>query len=778
MSQVIENIFPTNMSDEVEQSFLDYAVSVITDRALPDVRDGLKPVHRRIIYAAYDQGLLSNKKYTKSAGIVGEVLKKYHPHGDTSVYDSLVRLAQDFSMRYCLIDGHGNFGSIDGDPPAHYRYTEAKMTKFAEEMVRDIKKNTVDFVPNFSEEYTEPEVLPARVPNLLLNGTTGIAVGMACSFAPHNLTDVEKAIEAYVANPDITNEELVEIIKGPDFPTGGIVINKDELVEGYKTGRGRIRIRGRYEIQTRKKRNLIVFTEIPYMTKKEKILEDIVKLCENKEIEGIADARDESDHRNALVIEVANGYDPEDIVRVLFAKTQLENTYSLNHTCLVNGSPKVLSLKDLIKYYVNFQYEVITRRTEFDLAKILSRLNVITGYIIALANIDNVIKVIKESNTKEEAKTSLMTGFELNEEQATAVLKMELYRLTKLQIDELKEEEAELTKKRNELERILNNSEELNKVFISELAEESRKFASPRRTDITQVNVVKDKKTKVEFIPKPITIGIDEDYTIKIIENVKSFKTKKNKENYQYILSTTTADSLTIFANDGKVYRIPLCDIKNDTNIISALDLQDVKIVDILTNTTKHFVLFLTKNGFIKKSNLKEYKNIKRNGTIGIKLREGDEVQKICFVDNEPVIIINNRGLTIKITTQDIAPTGRNTMGVAGMKLKENDYAVSMTPICGDKKYILTITKNGFAKKTEEKEYNFQGRNGVGAIGCKIADNDTALSILSVNENDTIIIYSQNNLIKIPCSDVPTVNKIAQGNHVAKYGNVNNINII
>ena len=454
MNRIEETIFPVNINDEVSQSFLDYSLSVITDRALPDVRDGLKPVHRRIIWTMFENGLFNSKMYKKSADTVGSVLGRYHCHGDLSVYDAMVRLAQDFSLRYPLVDGHGAFGDIDGNPAAHMRYTEARLAKIAEEMTRDIKKDTVDWKPNFSEDREEPVVLPSRFPNLIVNGATGIAVGMACSFAPHNLDSAINAVVAYINNNKISHEELFNIIEGPDFPTGGIIINKDELLDGYKTGRGRVRIRAKYKIETRAKKTLLVFTEIPYMTKMTKIIEDIVTLCEGKEIEGISDVRDESDQNISLVIEISKGYDAENIANVLFAKTQLENTYSINNTCLVDDEPKVLSMKDMIRHYVEFQQDLLIRRTEFELNKILIRLNIVEGLIIALANIDEVIRIIRESDSTDSARSSLISAFVLNEEQAKAILDMRLAKLTKLQVNELKEEKIELTNSKIYLEKI------------------------------------------------------------------------------------------------------------------------------------------------------------------------------------------------------------------------------------------------------------------------------------------------------------------------------------
>ena len=776
MDKIEEMIFPTNILTEVPQAFLDYAMSVITDRALPDVRDGLKPVHRRIIWSMFEEGNIQEKAHRKSAKAVGAIMGNYHPHGDLSVYDAMVRLAQPFSLRYPLIDGHGNFGSADGDSAAAMRYTEARLSKIAEEMIRDIKKKTVNWKKNFSEDSYEPIVLPSRYPNLLVNGTIGIAVGMACSFVPHNLDSSINAVIAYLNNNNITIAELLDIIGGPDFPTGGIVINKDELLEGYSTGRGRVRIRAKYQVKTKGKKSLLVFSEMPYMVKKSKLISDIVKLCEDKDIEGITDVRDESAADIALVIEIANGYDPINIANVLFAKTQLENTYSINNTCLVDNEPKVLSLKELISNYAEFQQEVITRRTEFELEKLLSRLHIVLGLIISLANIDEVIKIIKQSESTENAKNTLMERFSLTEIQAKAVLDMKLSKLTKLEIDDLKNEEIELKLKIKNLEEVLSDKEKLNAILIKELKEISAKYKSPRKTEITQVTVVKDKKSKPEIVVKPITVAIDSDFNIKLIEN-KQFKNKKNPNDYIYIIETTTGESLSIFMNTGKIYKLPLSELKDNSNILSLLEIKDEKIIDILTDTSKKYIVFLTKNGMIKKSLLEEYKTIKRSGTIGINLKENDEVVGISFINEEPLIILTEKGLSIRFDSKEITSTGRNTMGVLGIKLK-NDNAISLSPLDDKKDFILTITENGFAKKTKKEEYTIQKRNGVGIIGCKVVENDTALAILNVNEKDTIIIYSANNLIKIPCSEVPTTGRTAQGNHIAKYGNVNNIHII
>ena len=608
--------------------------------------------------------------------------------------------------------------------------------------------------------------------------TTGIAVGMACSFVPHSLEGAINAVIAYIHNNDITTKELLEVIGGPDFPTGGIVINENELLEGYTKGRGRVRIRAKYHIETRAKKQLLVFTEIPYMTKKVKIIEDIVKLCEDKEIEGISDVRDESDEKIALVVEIAKGFDPENIANILFSKTQLENTYSINNTCLVDGSPQVLSLKQLISYYSNFQEEVIINRTKYDLKKVYDRLEIVEGLIIALADIENVIQIIKQSDSAASAQIKLIDKYKLSEVQAKAILDMKLARLTKLQVNELKEEKIELIKKSKYLESILNDKAILHDVLILELNVIKNQYKKPRKTSIQQIDVVKTKKSnKPEIIVKPVLVAIDNNYNITFIEDSK-FKNKKNSKDYIYTIKTTTKDQLTIFTNLGKVYRVNVHEIKNGDNLLKLLDIKSEKIINVVTDHDKQFIMFLTKNGMIKKSLLSEYQNIKRNGTIGINLKEGDEVVDICYLNNESVILGATNGLMIHIVTTDITAVGRAAMGVLGIKLKEGAFATAICPVSNVAPYILTISKNGFVKQTKKEEYTIQKRNGVGVQGIKLADNDVLFAILSISEKDDILIYSNNILVKTTGKEVPIVGRVSQGNHLAKYGNVNNIHII
>lgn len=605
-----------------------------------------------------------------------------------------------------------------------------------------------------------------------------IAVGMACSFAPHNLGTTVKAIEKYIENNDISHKELLEITGGPDFPTGGLVINQDELLEGYSSGRGRIRIRGKYKTETRGKKDLLIFYEIPYMTKKSKILEDIVKLAEDKTIEGISDVRDESAKEMALVIELAKGFSAEKVAEVLFAKTQLEDTFSLNNNCLVNGVPKVLSFKGLVSHYVEFQQEIITRRTQFDLNKILNRIEVIDGLIIALANIDKVISIIKESDSTERAKESLKESFILSEVQAKSVLAMRLSSLTKLEVQELKTEKAKLLIEKGELEEILSSDKRLNEVLVSELKVIAKNYIVPRRTEVTQITVEKAKREQAVKIIEKVNISVNSDSIVAFVTD-KHFKTKANKEDSVYRISTDTSQSLIIFMSSGTIFKISVEDINQGDSLKQLLNInpQD-KIINILTDDTKQFILFLTKQGMIKKSALSEYQNIKRTGVIGIKLREGDEVVSIDFVNDEPIIVLASNGYSIRFNTADITATSRNSMGVIAIKLPNGESAVDFATDSKDKLYFITVSRNGFVKKSDKKDYPTQGRNGKGVIGMKLADGDKAFAILEANESDSIILYGEGTLVKTMVVDISIFGRTSVGNGMVKEGKVNNVHKI
>ena len=663
----IENIFQMDIIEEMEQCFIDYSLSVITDRALPDVRDGLKPVHKRILYAMNDLGLTNNKPHKKSARVVGDVIGKYHPHGDSSVYDAMVRMAQDFSLRYPLVQGQGNFGTIDGDPAAAMRYTEARMSKIAAEMLRDIKKDTVDFRPNFSEDEEEPVVLPSRIPNLLLNGTTGIAVGMACSFPPHHLGSTIDMITSRIKGESTTVEDLVNVIKAPDFPTGGLIINQNELLEGYQTGRGRVRLRGKYTVEKNgKTRENLIFTEIPYAVNKEKLIEDIAKLCETKEIEGIADLRDESNREGIrIVIELKKDVNPDVMANILFSKTQLENTFSINFTCLVDGNPRVLNLMEITDEYIKHQKEVLTRRTQFDLNKVQARLHVLEGYLKALENIDNIIKIIKGSANSSVARKTLEETYGFSEIQSKAILEMKLSKLTGLEKIEIENEISELTSLEEKYLGILNDNSKLMELLLDELAEIKDNYNDERRTDFTQISTNKEEKD-IQFVqPEEMVVVMTRNGNIKKIpassfrvqrKNGKGIKSREDITSC--VLRTNTIDSLMIFSNKGVMYRLLVDNIPVGTNssqgqsirslVNMAPDENPETMYSIYRDTDAKYVLFTTKNGLVKKTALEEYINTKKKtGIVAISLREGDSLASVCLIKDEPLTLITNKGYSL-----------------------------------------------------------------------------------------------------------------------------------
>ena len=667
------NIISQDMIKEMEQSFLDYSTSVITGRALPDARDGLKPVHRRILYALAELNLVPTKPYKKSARIVGDVIGKYHPHGDSSVYEAMVRMAQDWSLRYTLVEGQGNFGSVDGDGAAAMRYTEARMSKITLEMLRDLKKDVVDFQPNFSEDLEEPMVLPSRIPNLLLNGTSGIAVGMACSFAPHNMNEVIDGIIATINNRDITVEELhKEYIKAPDFPTGGTIINQHELLNGYKTGKGRVRIRGKYNVEKIGRRECLVFYEIPYGVKKEKLIEDIAKLCEDKSIEGITDIRDTSNkHGMRIEIEVKKDINPDVIANHLFRLSALEDTYSLNHTAIVNKSPKVLNLKELIEVYIDHQVEVITRRTQFDLRKIDARLHIIEGLLKALEDIDNVIALIKASNNVQVAIEGLMKKYSLSEIQAKAIVEMKLRKLTGLEKVELEQENKELVEEANHLKSILGSTEVLNSVLIDELNEIKSNYGDARKTDVTNVIVKADEKDIQYVQPEEVVVVMTKAGNVKKIP-AKSFKVQnrngkgvKNQDDIILdVIRTNTIDTLMVFTALGKMYRLVVDQVPTGTNssrgvaIHTLVKMEEhdkaIAITSLKRKTDAEFVVSVSEQGMIKKTKLEEYMKAKKSGIAAVGLREGDSIANIVFIKDEQLILVSEKGMSIRFKTDNI----------------------------------------------------------------------------------------------------------------------------
>ena len=786
------NIISQDMIKEMEQSFLDYSTSVITGRALPDARDGLKPVHRRILYALAELNLVPTKPYKKSARIVGDVIGKYHPHGDSSVYEAMVRMAQDWSLRYPLVEGQGNFGSVDGDGAAAMRYTEARMSKITLEMLRDLKKDVVDFQPNFSEDLEEPMVLPSRIPNLLLNGTSGIAVGMACSFAPHNINEVIDGIIATINNRDITVEELhKEYIKAPDFPTGGTIINQHELLNGYKTGKGRVRIRGKYNVEKIGRRECLVFYEIPYGVKKEKLIEDIAKLCEDKSIEGITDIRDTSNkHGMRIEIEVKKDINPDVIANHLFRLSALEDTYSLNHTAIVNKSPKVLNLKELIEVYIDHQVEVITRRTQFDLRKIDARLHIIEGLLKALEDIDNVIALIKASNNVQTAIEGLMKKYSLSEIQAKAIVEMKLRKLTGLEKVELEQENKELVEEANHLKSILGSTEVLNSVLIDELNEIKSNYGDARKTDITNVIVKADEKDIQYVQPEEVVVVMTKAGNVKKIP-AKSFKVQnrngkgvKNQDDIILdVIRTNTIDTLMVFTALGKMYRLVVDQVPTGTNssrgvaIHTLVKMEEhdkaIAITSLKRKTDAEFVVSVSEQGMIKKTKLEEYMKAKKSGIAAVGLREGDSIANIVFIKDEQLILVSEKGMSIRFKTDNIGSVGRTAIGVRGMKIAEGDRVVAALPINKDTDELAIFSQYGMAKRTPLKEYPIQGRDGKGTITYK--PNDTTGVVVSaalVENKDNVLVVGDQTSICISAKDIPSLGKASLGNIMIKGNNV------
>ena len=786
------NIISQDMIKEMEQSFLDYSTSVITGRALPDARDGLKPVHRRILYALAELNLVPTKPYKKSARIVGDVIGKYHPHGDSSVYEAMVRMAQDWSLRYPLVEGQGNFGSVDGDGAAAMRYTEARMSKITLEMLRDLKKDVVDFQPNFSEDLEEPMVLPSRIPNLLLNGTSGIAVGMACSFAPHNINEIIDGIIATINNRDITVEELhKEYIKAPDFPTGGTIINQHELLNGYKTGKGRVRIRGKYNVEKIGRRECLVFYEIPYGVKKEKLIEDIAKLCEDKSIEGITDIRDTSNkHGMRIEIEVKKDINPDVIANHLFRLSALEDTYSLNHTAIVNKSPKVLNLKELIEVYIDHQVEVITRRTQFDLRKIDARLHIIEGLLKALEDIDNVIALIKASNNVQVAIEGLMKKYSLSEIQAKAIVEMKLRKLTGLEKVELEQENKELVEEANHLKSILGSTEVLNSVLIDELNEIKSNYGDARKTDITNVIVKADEKDIQYVQPEEVVVVMTKAGNVKKIP-AKSFKVQnrngkgvKNQDDIILdVIRTNTIDTLMVFTALGKMYRLVVDQVPTGTNssrgvaIHTLVKMEEhdkaIAITSLKRKTDAEFVVSVSEQGMIKKTKLEEYMKAKKSGIAAVGLREGDSIANIVFIKDEQLILVSEKGMSIRFKTDNIGSVGRTAIGVRGMKIAEGDRVVAALPINKDTDELAIFSQYGMAKRTSLKEYPIQGRDGKGTITYK--PNDTTGVVVSaalVEDKDNVLVVGDQTSICISAKDIPSLGKASLGNIMIKGNNV------
>ena len=719
-----------DINKEMKKCYIDYAMSVIVGRALPDVRDGLKPVHRRILYAMQELGLEPNKGYRKCARIVGEVLGKYHPHGDSSVYDALVRMAQDFSMRYMLVDGHGNFGSVDGDSAAAMRYTEAKMNKIAIEMLRDINKNTVDFMPNFDGEEQEPVVLPSRYPNLLVNGSSGIAVGMATNIPPHNLGEIIDGTIMLIDNPESTGLELMTCIKGPDFPTGGIIMGKSGIRAAYETGKGKIVVRAKTDIEEENGRHRIVVTEIPYQVNKAKLIESIADLVKDKKIVGISDLRDESDREGMrIVIELKRDANPNVVLNLLFKHTKMQDTFGVIMLALVNNEPQVLNLKQILSNYIDFQKEVVTRRTVFELEKAQARAHILEGLRIALDNIDEVISIIRGSKTGEIAKNTLIERFGLSEKQALAILEMRLRRLTGLERDKIEEEYAELMKLIDYLNSILASEEKLLGVIKDELLEIKARYSDERRTQIEKVvndidieDLIQEEETVITLTHSGYIKRISADTYSAQRRGGRGIQAMSTKEDdfVEHVLVTSTHSDVLFFTNRGRVYKKRAYEIPDagrtakGTNIINLIQIeQDERIETVLTvrdNIVDGYLFMATKKGLVKKTPLSEFKNLRKSGLIAINLREGDELLKVKVTRGDAdIIIVSQDGNAIKFNETDVRPMGRTASGVKSMNLRDEDVAVCMD-IASDEEELLVISENGYGKRTPLTECKRQNR--------------------------------------------------------------------
>ena len=781
-----QNIINIDLEKKMKSSYLEYSMSVIVSRALPDVRDGLKPVHRRILYGMQQLGLDPNKPTRKSARVVGDVMGKFHPHGDSAIYDALVRLAQDFSTRYPLAQGQGNFGSIDGDQAAAMRYTEVRMSKIAKEMLRDINKDTVDFVPNFDGEEMEPAVLPSRFPNLLVNGSNGIAVGMATNMAPHNLGEAIEACIAYMKNPEIEIDDLIKIIPGPDFPTGALILGKNGIKDAYMTGRGKIKQRAVARIEPFKKnRERIIISEIPYQVNKARLIEKIADLVKEKRVDGISDIRDESDRKGMrIVIEIKRDSNANIVLNNLYKYTQLENTFGIINLALVNGEPKILNLKELIEYYVDHQKEVVTRRTNFDLSKARERKHIVEGLIIAIDHIDEIIKIIRSSYDNDEIKKIFYDRYKLSDAQSQAILDMQLKRLSGLEIEKLNAENKELAETIAYLLSILNSEENLINLIIDEISEIKEKYADQRRTKIVPDEGELDITELIE--EEDILITLTKDGYIKRLP-IDTYKVQnrggkgiaagntKEGDFIKKIITTNTHEDLLFFTSFGKVYSLEAYRVPEGSRtsrgqaIINILNLESGEMITemmTLSELGKNSQMVLqTKNGQIKKTDAENFTNIRRNGIIAISLKDNDKLISVRQIEkDEELIISTQNGMTIQFNTKDVRTMGRTAMGVRAIKLDKDDAVVSMN-IKGDETYLLVVTRNGFGKKTTFNNFKNQNRGGKG-VRCHKVNEKTGkvVDTLPVDlDTDIMMVSKKGDMIRLAARDVSSTGRNTMG---------------
>ena len=786
-------ILPVNLVGEMKKSFISYAMAVIISRALPDVRDGLKPVHRRILYAMDELSMQPDKPFRKSARLVGDVLGKYHPHGDTAVYDAMVRLAQPFSTRYPLVEGHGNFGSVDGDPAAAMRYTEARMSRLTLEMLRDLDKNTVDFYPNFDETLMQPSVLPSRFPNLLVNGSNGIAVGMATNIPPHNLGETIDACIAMIDNPDITIDELMNYIPGPDFPTGGVIMGDVGIRHAYFTGRGKILVRAKSEIEQYKAdRARIIVTEIPYQVNKAKLVEKIAELVHEKKVDGISDLRDESSRSGMrIVIELKKDINANVVLNNLYKHTQLQDTFGVIMIALVDGEPKVLNLRQMIYYYLEHQKEVVTRRTQFDLDKARERLHILEGLMIALDNIDEVIAIIKASENGQQAKERLMARFGFSEKQAQAILDMRLQRLTGLERSRLELEYADLKKQVEYLMGILADEHKLMGVIRDEMLEIRRRFADERRTEITKLiedidmdDIIQEETMVVTCTHHGYIKRIAEDtYRTQRRGGVGVSAGATREEDFlEDIFVTSTHSYIMFFTNKGRAFRIKCYSIPEagrtakGTPIVNLLQLQTGEFVTaafpIDSLAEEGYLVLCTASGIIKKTPISEVANIRKGGMIAQNLRDGDELIRVALSAGDDEFIIGTReGKSIRFDEADVRPMGRAATGVRAIKLEDDDRVVDMSMVRKDA-YVIAITENGMGKRTTEDAYRSQSRAGKGIIAMNITEKTGKLVCLKVVDGteDLMLIRDDGIVIRMPVDSVSVISRNTQGVKLMKVG--------
>jgi DNA gyrase subunit A len=789
-----------NIEDEMRSSYLDYAMSVIIGRALPDVRDGLKPVHRRILYAMYKEGNTSDKRYIKCAGTVGEVIKKYHPHGDAAVYDTLVRMAQDFNMRYMLIDGQGNFGSVDGDRPAAYRYTECRLMRIAEELLADIEKETVDFVPNFDESTEEPVVLPTRVPNLLLNGSDGIAVGMATKIPPHNLREIVDAAILLIQKPTAALDEILALVPGPDFPTGGYLYGRSGIKSAYATGRGQFTMRAKAAIERpTKEKQQIVISAIPFQVNKAKTIAHIAELVQNKKIEGISDVRDESDRDGMrIVIEIKRGEEPEVILNNLYKHTQLQDTFGMIMLAIVNGQPKVLSLIEVLQHFIDHRVTVVRRRTAYDLRKAQDRAHVLEGFLKALSQLDAIIKLIRGSKTPREARDGLMGRFEFTERQAQAILELQLQRLTALEREKIQEEYDALQKKIAEYQEILSSDKVLKKVIVDELKQIQKDYGDERRTEIIEEQA--EIRLEDLIADEDVVITVSHSGYLKRT-NLSTYRQqgrggkgrmgmKTREEDFvEHLFIASTHSYILVFTNSGKLYWLKVYEIpdvgaagrgKHILNLVNLSKQEKVAAVlavrelpdeakdvpvDGETYAAEGYVIMVTRKAVIKKTRLSEFSNPRSAGIIAMRIDEGDElIAAQLTTGRETIFLASHEGMAIRFPESGVRDMGRSAYGVNGMDLDEGDYLVGMQ-VVGEKELMLSITEKGFGKRTPITEYRLQSRAGKGVINVKTTErNGKVVAVLSVTEESEVMIISQQGKItRLDSSTVRETGRSAQG---------------